>query len=488
MRYSLPEYTERLQNDLRLERIRNKSVIRAHAQQKQKSDTLQEENNRLKRENEKLKKENGKLKQEIEKLTKTDNRYRVSLFDHGNFKHPDNQHKKVKGGQIGHRDTNQDTKRNYAEFSSQRLFVTSCGKCGRDLPRVASTKKKTLIDIEINTKLIQILFSSERQWCANCKQEVRAQDARTLPFTEYGINTLMVVMHLRFKGKQSFTTIATSLHNLFGLPISKSGVGTLLTQAKKYLQGKYEELKQAIRDGEIMYNDETGWQVRGKSAWMWIMANEKQTVYIAAESRGKGIMEKIYGNSKAYSMHDGYGGYTKTVPRDRQLYCWAHILRFVHEETVDAAKDTVEYMIKEKLVMIYQTIRDHPDYTVLQKEQILVKAIDEILEFRQENQTIKNMQQRIKTQKEGLIRALIITKDGTNNLGERELRPLAMSRSISYGSDTYGGMETTAVLASVIQTLSRDKIQPLLPTLKASLQKGVQNKYPQYNHIPRFAT
>lgn len=61
--------------------------------------------------------------------------------------------------------------------------------------------------------------------------------------------------------------------------------------AAKYLGSKYEQLKQAVRNGEVIYMDETGWLVKGEKAWMWIMANEETTVYVPAESRGKGIAE-----------------------------------------------------------------------------------------------------------------------------------------------------------------------------------------------------
>src|SRR3989338_8958533 len=64
------------------------------------------------KENETLKKEIGKLQQEIEKLTKTTNRYRASLFDHGNFKAPAEEEKKQKGGQPGHGDTNREHREN----------------------------------------------------------------------------------------------------------------------------------------------------------------------------------------------------------------------------------------------------------------------------------------------------------------------------------------------------------------------------------------
>lgn len=489
MIFSLPEYTQRLRLDLRKATIYNETLKRVHLDHKQKIEELTKKNKQIKKELDKFKKENEKLKQEIEKLTKTNSRYKVSLFDHGNFKSPDlENNKRANGGQAGHLNTNKDTQRDYSSFPRKRIYAKNCGRCGENLSRANGLKEKVLIDIVINTKTLQMIIQSERQWCRKCHIEVRVTHPQSLPFSEYGINTFMTVMYLRFKDKQSFLTIAATLNSLFGLSISKSGVGTLLKQAKKYLKDKYEELKKTIRNGEIMYNDETGWSVRGKSAWMWIMTNKDTTVYIAAESRGKGIMEEMYGNSCSYSMHDGYAGYTNTVPEDKQLYCWSHILRFVYEETILETKDSIAHSLKERLVHLYQTIRSHPQWTRKRKEQLLEKEFNEILLTPRDSQAINNILHRLKAQKAGLIRALLVTEDGTNNLAERELRPLAICRNISFGSDTYQGMETTAILASVVQTIARNKTQEFFPTLQSYLYKGIRKKYPQYKHIPIFAT
>ncbi len=488
MIYSLPEYTQKLRIDLRRKTVHNEALRRVHADHKRKIARLEEEKRQLKKELDKFKKENEKLKQTIERLTKTKNRYQVALFDHGNFSHPTEGKHKPSGGQVGHPDTNKDSLRNYDSFIKQHIYATNCGVCGTTLSRATGSKKKILIDIEINTQVLHMIISSERQWCKSCHKEVRARHSQSLPFTEYGMNTFMVVMYLRFKGKQSQQTIATTLTGLFGLQISKSGVGTLLIQAKEYLTGKYEELKQAVRQGEIMYNDETGWSVRGNRAWMWIMANKDTTVYVPSESRGKGIMEEMYGNSQSYSMHDGYAGYTNTVPKDKQLYCWAHILRFVYEETILEEKGSIACLVRDRLVSLYKIIRSHPEYKAAQKEQLLIKELDEILATPQDTQTIKNILQRLKTQREGLIRSLLVTQDGTNNLAERELRPLTISRNISYGSGSFNGMQTSAILASITQTITRDKDKQFLPTLSVYIQTGIQKKYSQYKHIPRVAT
>lgn len=441
-----------------------------------------------KQENEQLHKEIGKLKQEIAKLTRTTRRYQVSLFDHGNFKSPTDEEKKKKGGQLGHADTNREATEDYQSYQRQRLFAKECGKCHASLSRASSTRQKILLDIVINPEIVKLIVESERQWCGRCKLEVNARDARSLPFTEYGINTFLMVMILRFKSHASMGNIATVIALSHGLKLSKSDVSNLLKQAKRYLRSRYDQLIEAIRKGNVMYNDETGWLVNGQKAWLWIMANEEATIYFAAESRGKGIAEELYGNSQAHSMHDGFGSYTKTIPPDKQLYCWSHFLRFCFEETVTENKDSPAILLREELVAIYHIKKHHPEYSLAKLKHVLMKRLNTILTIASTNAAILAIQHRLKEQKEGLINSLLYTEDGTNNLAERELRPMVINKHISNGSNTFAGMETSAILGSIMQTISRKKETDFLPALTGYLHYGLRERYRQYTHIPQYDT
>lgn len=436
---------------------------------KQKYQEKQKENNSLKQ-------EIGKLKQEIERLTTTTNRYRVSLFDHGNFRAPTEEEKKSKGGQLGHPDTNREQREDPQSYPRARVFATHCSRCGQHLSRVSATKQKILLDIILNPQVVKLVIESERQWCGRCHQEVCARDERSLPFTEYGINTFLMALLLRYRCLLPLAKIAMVFAVGYGLDISESGLVSLFQQAKTYLGVRYEELKTIVRDGQLMYTDETGWQVKGKGAWMWIMASEEATVYCAAESRGKGIAKELYGTSKAYAMHDGLASYTGAIPQDHHLYCWAHMLRFCFEETVEKPKGHESIHIRDTLVAIYH-LRKDPHYQTSPNdlEREARHRMDDLLVHPSRDPTTTTIQHRLRQQRDGLIRALVVTPNGTNNLAEQELRPIALARKMSYGSDTYTGMETTAVLASVVQTLMRTKRDQFFPLLKASLRAGFVN-------------
>jgi hypothetical protein len=204
------------------------------------------------------------------------------------------------------------------------------------------------------------------------------------------------------------------------------------------------------------------------------------------ESRGKGNAKELYGTSDAYSMHDGYAGYTNTIPKDKHLYCWAHILRYAHEETHKLAQDHQATLFKDELVACYHC---KEQYTGKELKQTLRTKLDRLINLKTNHTSILNIQKRLQTQKDGLVQALLITPDGTNNHSEQELRGMAIARRISYGSDMFSGMQTTAIMASIVQTIGKqqDKDQ-FIPTLRTYLQQGIQKAYPQYSHTSYYDT
>ncbi len=478
----LPDYVERLRKDVRFLRIHNERLLRATDQLREKANVLEEENDNLRKENNQLRKENTTLKEEIEKLTKTNTRYQVALFDHGNFKNPDEKDKKEKGGQMGHADTNRESKEDSASYQRQRRYATHCGRCGQSVHRVNATRKKVLLDIVINPNVVKLVIETERQWCSSCKKEVNAKHSQSLPFTEYGMNVFMMVLLLRFRCHLSLSNIATVLRVGYGLTINKSSIINLLSCAKTYLKKRYEELIEIVRKGHIMYNDETGWLVRGKPAWLWIAANDEVTVYMAAESRGHGIFKDLYGNSNAHSMHDGYKVYGKIIDKKNECFCWSHMLRFAYEETVHEPEGSDAIRLRDHLVAIYRFGRGYTGESPDALRTALTKQFTDLFIRVSLSDSTKAILHRAKEQQHGLINALVLTPDGTNNLSERELRGMSLHCDITNGSDTFKGMEVTAVCASVVRTIARKKDVDFFSALRQTFLDGVHTSHSQYQH------
>jgi len=160
-----------------------------------------------KEKSQRFKRENDKLVKDLERLLVTQNRYQVALFDHGNFTGKDKSGK-PKGGQIGHADTNREKRESRENFPIVHLFTKTCPHCASVINRVKGVKEKLLVDIVLNPEVMKLLTQTERQWCSVCKKEIGVKHPQSLPFTEYGINTFLATIMLRFGANLSLAKIA----------------------------------------------------------------------------------------------------------------------------------------------------------------------------------------------------------------------------------------------------------------------------------------
>ena len=437
---------------------------------------------KLEKEKKELEKEVEDLKRALKKTKKESNRKNNILFKMGPYACTERleKTKKKKGGQVGHCDTNRENVRMVSwGREKKRVYRDTCPRCDGRINRVMATRERQYIDIDLSARVVQNILAVERQWCGCCRKEVRGQAENSLPFTEYGMTVFLIVLILKYKAGLSLSKIGIILETMAGLKMAKSSIVNCLNQAQGYLNGRYNDLLEAVRQDAITYSDETGWSIQGKKAWIWIIASDDVTVYKADAKRSKPVFVDLFGDSPSYNMHDGYGVYAKTVDSKKQMYCWAHILRFAHDECFAEPKDAGIHWVASQLNRIYKRIdtRQDMDHPHLFFESIMAE-LDELITYESNEPSVHKVQYRIKKQQIGLANALTYSPDGTNNLAERELRPIVINRKISYGSDSFAGMQRDAILASIIQTLSK-KFSPshILPQLNHAIRNGIHRIY-----------
>ena len=141
--------------------------------------------------------------------------------------------------------------------------------------------------------------------------------------------------------------------------------------------------------------------------------------------------------------------------------------------------------MRDELVKIFNLKKICKNYSLGKLKIILLQRLEAILKIPAKTLSAAAIQKRLIVQKIGLVNSLLYTPDGTNNLAERELRPIVINKKISHGSDTFAGMETTAILGSIIQTLSKNE-ENFIPQLRIYLTDGVKEKYQQYLHSAYF--
>lgn len=153
-----------------------------------------------------------------------------------------------------------------------------------------------------------------------------------------------------------------------------------------------------------------------------------------------------------------------------QQSCWAHLLRKSHEASVRPEASAEVKKLHKRLISLFAILAEDVARPFDKKERE-----DFFTEYWRDLKKIINttyrcadtirIQTRIKNQGKNLLTALIYPDVPlTNNIAERAIMPLVLTRKISRGSKTPKGAKTHAINMSIIETIAK-RNQPLLDTL-----------------------
>lgn len=77
----------------------------------------------------------------------------------------------------------------------------------------------------------------------------------------------------------------------------------------------------------MQHADETGWREKHRSAWLWIVATAKATLFKIAKARSSDAARAVLSTRPGtVTVSDRFSGYAYLDINARQL-CWAHLLR-----------------------------------------------------------------------------------------------------------------------------------------------------------------
>jgi len=470
-------------------RVEVAKLRQAHAWQKEQAIRLKKENAELKKEL-KLRKETiARLEQEIEKIEEQRDRYRNLVFKKNVDPEepkaetvnqpPPTKKKKNRGAQAGH--PGHGRKKPQCVDEVKRIHLTRCPDCGTELSRSNEIFSHTVEDIPAfeEPRIQTTRYEIERQWCGTCKKKVSARPAGVIPRCRLGINLLLYVLIQKYGAKTSWETIVFNLRVLFGVTVSEGALVAMVHRVRQTLGERYLALLDEIRGSPVKHADETCWRVNGVNHWLWGFFTPTAAYYTIEESRGKGIPSAILAGSHENDVlvRDDYAAYT-ALPLKQQS-CWAHLLRKCREYAEDPRRASPEVKalyasLKTMFVDLQNTLAGpYSQFTRQLAYKKFKQRIDSIINTCYHYRDAREIRGRIFHQNTKLITAVLHKNVPlTNNLAERQLRPMVVARKISGGSRSWEGAKTHAVNMSVFQSI-RTQNQPLIPTLKSLILPSV---------------
>jgi transposase len=318
--------------------------------------------------------------------------------------------------------------------------------------------------------------------CPACHRRVQGRhpeqtsDALGAAAVQYGPRLLGVAADLKHRLGVSYRKCSSVLLTLTGLVVASAALVRSGHRLRRLAQPSYDLLIEAARHSAVQHVDETGWKIGGRSAWLWVFADNHTTLYRIRPSRAHDVVVEVLGEDfGGVLVSDCFLAYDPLSFIKQK--CLSHMLKTCSE--IEQAKTRGAVRFSRRVAALLRRAmalkRRRPDlsphgYAVARGR--LHAELDRLLAGSYTDPDNARLAKRLRKQRDHLLRFLDHEEvDATNNLAEREVRPAVVARKLSAGNRTEAGAETHAVLASVLRTCRRQG-RDILEVLGELLRHG----------------
>jgi uncharacterized coiled-coil protein SlyX len=451
--------------------------------------SLEEENAALRADNAALQRELSTLREQVERLTAALHAAQERISELEAKKTPPPAFVKAKAPER----PKQPRKKRAPEHNHARRLETPtqivdhrlqhCPACQGRLSGVHLARRRQVVDLPPPPP-VQV---SEHQvftgWCSFCHAWREAPldlAGQVLGQGRIGVGIASLVAHLRLVVRAPLRVIQAWLASVHEVHLSVGEISDLLHRVAVHGQAAHHALRERIRASPVVQADETGWRENGQNGYVWFAGTPTGERYFEYHhSRAAAVINTLLGEDFAGVLgSDFYGGYNDT-PGGRHQRCWAHLLRDLHALKVDHPA-TLEVVIWAKAVKdVYLLASDWlaegvEPQRAYRELGLLVRALGE--QFAQaKGHPCQALAKRLLRHQDELF--VFVREPGVpanNNLAERSLRPLVVSRKISGGTRSQQGSQTRMTLSSLFQTWQARGLNPLHECLRL-----LQSPFPQ---------
>ena len=459
--------------------------------------SLSRENGRLRRALRKSETRRARLEAELAKLRATGAVLARRLFGRGSERQEKPRSERRRGGQPGargHGRTPRTALDERTEVRNPPAGARVCAGCGK--PYVANgARMSSIVEIEVSSYRRVIRRPRWRRGCAcaSSPMEVSAPPApRLFAGTSFGTSVWARLLFERYACFRPLRRVAAWLSDQ-GLAVS---AGTLGDGAHRFTP-LFEPVAGAIlarqNEAAVRHGDETTWRVqslreqgRSSRAWLWTSVSSDAVYFHVDPSRSAEVAMKLFGAAGRHTVLvcDRYAAYKKLARIPGGLvtlaWCWSHVRRdYIHcaagEEQLTPwcerwiGRIALLYRLNEERLTRYDPGAERQNAAFARAQGKLKNAIES-----QFAQALRELAALSAQAREGkALRSLLNHREGLsvflerpsvpmdNNQAERALRGPVIGRRLSFGSVSEAGARLTAMMYSVLGTLSSNGIDPL---------------------------
>lgn len=345
-----------------------------------------------------------------------------------------------------------------------------CKKCQRRLSGQDATPERHQV-VELLPVAAQVTeYRCHQLECGGCGTLTRAKVPPEAAST-FGERLGGLVCLLVGKYRLSKRLVTEALSDIVGVKLSVGSVVNLEQQMSAALQAPMAEAEQAVRQGDVVNADETGWiegvkEGRAARAWLWVFATLLVVVFRIAPRRGSQVPKQVLGEDfNGFLISDRWAAYDWYDPGLRQL-CWSHLTRdfqsFIDRGGVGGCIGSELMAERHRMFKWWHRVRNGTlERSVFQRRMRKVeKRVGELLREAAayaEAKTAGMAKAILKLEQCMWVFVDVPGVEPTNNFGERTLRQAVIYRKISFGTRSAQGSRFIERILTVVTTLKQQK-------------------------------
>jgi transposase len=234
---------------------------------------------------------------------------------------------KKPGGQEGHQGITLKKVDNPNEIKPHK--VDRCEKCSKNIEDVEATDYEGRQVFDIPPITVQIIeHRAEIKKCPYCDHITKADFPEDIKHpVQYGPNIASLSVYLHDYQLIPYERSCELLSDVCGCEISPATLIRAEQICFENLEDYEKEIKNFLRQSDVVNFDETGLKVESKRNWLHIASTDKMTCYFSHPKRGSEAMDEmnILPDFKGTAVHDFWKSYFKYACI--HSLCNSHLLR-----------------------------------------------------------------------------------------------------------------------------------------------------------------
>jgi transposase len=354
--------------------------------------------------------------------------------------------------------------------------VETCMQCQADLRAVAALQVESRQVLDLPPKrLLVIEHQTQQKVCPYCASVTKAPfpEGITAPI-QYGPALGAVGVYLTQQQFLPYERACETIQDLLGPAMTVGTLKALIERCATHLQPIEEQIKEHLKQADVLHADESGMYVMGKRWWMHVAATPHLTHYGVHAKRGKEALDAI-GILPAFDgvcLHDGWATYWKFSCA--HALCNVHHLReltFLHEQQQQAWAGAMKTLLSDMNTAVKEAsqrgwkrldpteIADwKAQYHTLLQEGYQANpppsTSDASPPKRRKQGAARNLLHRLSKHEEAVLAFMDdLSVPFTNNLAERDLRMIKVQQKISGTFRSEQGATAFCAIRSYLSTI-----------------------------------